>query len=78
MATAYSPTAGRVPTNWATGSVLSVLTLMTARSVSGSRPTMVASSCSPVARVTLMVDTGLPVFSSVTTWLLVMIMPSER
>ena len=75
MATAYSPTAGRSVLKMATGSCIPASTLITARSVKGSRPTMVAGSFSPVVRVTSILPTGSPIWS-VTTWLLVMIIPS--
>ena len=68
----------RRPRTWRPEGPCRSSTLMTARSVRGSRPTMVAGSFSPVARVTSMLADRVAVYSSVTTWLLVMIMPSER
>ena len=77
MATAYSPTAGRPVLKVAAGSSMSASTLITARSVRGSRPSTVAGSFSPVVRVTSMLPTRSPALS-VTTWLLVMIVPSAE
>ena len=50
--------------------------LMTARSVAGSRPTMVAEAVEPSVNLTLMVPA--PSAAASTTWLLVTIVPSER
>lgn len=77
MATMYSPTAGIALEKVAAGRGFELWTLITAMSVSGSRPTILASSFSPVASVTVMLVAVCCLLSGLTTmWLLVSIVPS--